>query len=163
MTYWKRTILRASVQALGLLILTALLACVSDLVRPYFGGQSLLIAETKTEQGMGEHIFSIQDVQKLLENKKGILVDARSPEEFAQGHIPTAINVPHDTIYGDFESAVAHLPKSDLIIVYCSDAACSKSQEVAEGLKFLQFPNVGVMPDGMMGWIDSGAEVEVTQ
>ena len=34
----------------------------------------------------------------LIENNKGVLIDVRSPEEFAQGHIEGALNIPVETI-----------------------------------------------------------------
>ena len=46
-----------------------------------------------------------------------VILDVRTPEEFAAGHIPGALNIPHDqlaTRLGELESA-----KSREIVVYC--------------------------------------------
>lgn len=45
----------------------------------------------------------------------GIIVDVRTREEFAAGHIPMAINVPLEQI----EEGAYSLPKSKYLIVYC--------------------------------------------
>jgi rhodanese-related sulfurtransferase len=44
-----------------------------------------------------------------------VLVDVRDPQEFAEGHIPGAINIP-STI---FAAGSAVLEKEKLIVVYC--------------------------------------------
>lgn len=45
-----------------------------------------------------------------------VVVDARSPEAFAEAHIPGAINLPHRTIN---KHSTAHLPKDKVIVTYC--------------------------------------------
>ena len=49
------------------------------------------------------------------------LVDVRTPEEYAQGHIYGSVNVPLDTLPG----GAAILGKSDKIYVYCRSGARS--------------------------------------
>ena len=39
------------------------------------------------------------EAQKMMESETGyLIVDVRTPQEYAEGHIPHAINVPLDTI-----------------------------------------------------------------
>lgn len=56
-----------------------------------------------------------------------ILVDVRTADEHAQGHIPgTKCNI--DALKGDFESiAVSTLPKEKTIAIYCRSGRRSKS------------------------------------
>lgn len=43
--------------------------------------------------------ISPQDLsQKLKDGTAPLIVDVRSPQEFATGHIPGALNIPHDQI-----------------------------------------------------------------
>ncbi len=44
-----------------------------------------------------------------------LLLDVRSPEEFAAGHIPGAVNIPHDQVAG----RLGELDKSRWVLVYC--------------------------------------------
>lgn len=50
------------------------------------------------------------------------LIDVRSKEEYASGHIPGAINIPNDTKIEDLEKL---LPKSGYVIFYCKTGATS--------------------------------------
>jgi rhodanese-related sulfurtransferase len=50
-----------------------------------------------------------------------VLIDARSPEAYAAGHLPGAINLPHAQID---EAATAALPDGALV-AYCWGPACN--------------------------------------
>ena len=58
-------------------------------------------------------------------------MDVRTPQEFATGYIPTAVNIPVADI-------ASHLPtkdKSALIVVYCrSGRRSAQSKTILEGL-----------------------------
>ena len=64
------------------------------------------------------------------------LLDVRTPEEFATGHIPTAENLPVDRIRSD----TAPWPKDSIIIVYCASGARASIAE--QRLTDLGFTNV---------------------
>ena len=72
--------------------------------------------------------------QMLAENEPAhFLVDVRTPEEYAAGHIPTAINLPVTEI-GDRPPTD---DKSALIVVYCASGRRSaKSKAILEGLGY---------------------------
>ena len=54
----------------------------------------------------------------LIEKNKGVLIDVRSPEEFAEGHIEGAINIPVETIKdGQNLQEVPDLNKP--LLLYC--------------------------------------------
>ena len=72
---------------------------------------------------------------QLIDNNEPahFLVDVRTPEEYAAGHIPTAINLPVTEI-GDRPPTD---DKSALIVVYCrSGARSAKSKSILEGLGY---------------------------
>jgi len=64
-----------------------------------------------------------QELKILMESKSGtfILVDMRDPQEFAEGHIPGAINIPSDK----FAAGSAVLDKEKLVVVYCKSGGRS--------------------------------------
>jgi phage shock protein E len=65
-----------------------------------------------------------------------ILVDVRTAEEFASGHIPTAVNIPYDTILENPPTR----DKAALIIVYCRSG--SRSTAAYSSLNGAGYTNV---------------------
>ena len=77
------------------------------------------------------------------------LIDARSPEAYAAGHLPGAISLPHATI--DAET-VARLPGGPLV-VYCWGPGCNGATKAAVKLSALGF-RVKEMIGGIEFWED---------
>jgi rhodanese-related sulfurtransferase len=100
------------------------------------------------------------DVYHDITNKiSGILVvDARTPETFARGDLPNAINLPHRTID---TTTTASLPRDKVIVTYCDGVFCNASTKAAAKLTALGF-KVKEMLDGMEGWRKEGYPVEET-
>ncbi|MFC1657517.1 rhodanese-like domain-containing protein [Candidatus Moduliflexota bacterium] len=63
------------------------------------------------------------DLKKLIDSGSGdfTVVDVRDPEEFAEGHIPGAVNIP----VAEFASRSESLDKKKKIIVYCNSGGRS--------------------------------------
>ena len=91
---------------------------------------------------------------------KALFIDARDPDEFAAGHIPGAMNISADALMTGLEPVVAGLDKTQAMILYCGNLACSKSKDLAQGMKDLGFANLAVMPEGLDGWRAVGGPVE---
>ena len=67
-----------------------------------------------------------------------IILDVRTAEEFADRHIPNAINIPNETI-GNAE--LEELPdKNQLILVYCRSG--NRSKQASEKLVALGYTNI---------------------
>ena len=87
----------------------------------------------------GYRQISMDEAVKMMRGEKDyIILDVRRPDEFAEGHIPGAINVPNEEI-GTAE--IAELPdKSQLILVYCRSGR--RSKEASEKLVKLGYTNI---------------------
>ncbi|MGH8145727.1 MAG: rhodanese-like domain-containing protein [Rhodanobacteraceae bacterium] len=95
--------------------------------------------------------------QALQQDDHGfVLIDARSPERFAEGHVPGAVNIPHGKI---IESRMARWPASTLFVVYCAGPHCNGAARAAVRLAQLRRP-VKLMAGGITGWLDEGFELE---
>lgn len=81
-----------------------------------------------------------------------VLIDARSPEAFAKGHVAGAINIPHGKIIG---SRMSSYPPSTLFVTYCAGPHCNGAARAALRLARLGFP-VKLMAGGVTGWLDEG-------
>jgi len=88
-----------------------------------------------------------------------VVLDARSPDAFARGHVPGAINVPHGRI--DARST-AGLPKDRLIVTYCDGIGCNASTKAALKLAELGFA-VKEMLGGLDWWRRDGYAVETEE
>lgn len=86
-----------------------------------------------------------------------VLVDARDSVQFAQEHIPGAVNIS----YVDIRPG-AKLPARDArIVVYCSDSECPISQYAYDALTRLGYGEVYDMREGLQGWKESGYPTEI--
>ena len=85
-----------------------------------------------------------------------VLLDVRSPELFAAGHVPGAINLPHGKIIA---SKMAAWPADTLFVTYCAGPHCNGAARGALRLARLGRP-VKLMVGGITGWVDEGFELE---
>ena len=92
--------------------------------------------------------ISMNEAVKMMKDEKNyIILDVRRPDEFAEGHIPGAINVPNEEIG---TADIAKLPeKSQLILVYCRSGR--RSKEASEKLVKLGYTNI-VEFGGILDW-----------
>ena len=77
-------------------------------------------------------------ITMMEEGSGDIILDVRTPEEFAEKHIPGAINVANETIGTD---EIPELPDKDqLILVYCRSG--NRSKQASEKLVALGYTNI---------------------
>jgi rhodanese-related sulfurtransferase len=81
-----------------------------------------------------------------------VLFDVRSPELYAKGHVPGAINMPQGKIV---EVKLRGYPMDTLFVVYCAGPHCNGAHRGAHRLARLQRP-VKLMIGGIAGWLDEG-------
>ncbi|MBY0572238.1 MAG: rhodanese-like domain-containing protein [Undibacterium sp.] len=86
------------------------------------------------------------------ENPGFVLLDVRSPEAYAQGHVPGAINLLRGKI---IPSKLAAYPSDTLFVTYCAGPHCNGATKAAIVLAKLGRP-VKIMIGGITGWIDEG-------
>jgi thioredoxin 1 len=85
-----------------------------------------------------------------------ILVDVRTPEEYAEGHINGALNINwNDPAFMD---EMAKLDKNKPVFVYCKSGG--RSGQAAEALKGMGFKEIYDLEGGIMGWKKAGMKIE---
>ena len=90
-----------------------------------------------TSENKHKTISSLEAIEMMESEKDYIIVDVRTPEEFADGHIDGAINIPLDTI----STSIPELPnKNQLIMIYCRSG--NRSNQAANKLDDLGYTNV---------------------
>ena len=110
----------------------------------------LLCACTDTEENKEAVYMNItaEEAKKIMDTESEyVILDVRTEEEFAQGHIPGAILIPDYEIREEAESS---LPDKDaLILVYCRSGRRSKN--AAETLAELGYTNIREF-GGILDW-----------
>ena len=83
--------------------------------------------------------ISMEEAVAMMATEENyIILDVRTIEEFAEKHIPKAINIPNETIGSE---ELAELPdKNQLILVYCRSG--NRSKQASEKLAALGYTNI---------------------
>jgi rhodanese-related sulfurtransferase len=92
----------------------------------------------------------------LEKGERIVVLDARSPQTFAQDHIPGAINLPHRAMT---EESTRQMDRSLLYVVYCDGIGCNASTKGALNLSRLGF-RVKELMGGIEWWKREGYQTE---
>jgi rhodanese-related sulfurtransferase/peroxiredoxin len=82
------------------------------------------------------------------------VLDVRTPQEFATGHLPGAINI--DSAATDLDTRLAKLPKDAPYIVYCRTG--NRSGDVTERMHARGFKHLYDLQGGIQAWTGSGLQ-----
>jgi rhodanese-related sulfurtransferase len=95
---------------------------------------------------------------RRLANPRLVLVESLPATYYASGHLPGALNLPHDAT----DTVVsATLPdRTAEIVTYCASSTCPNSHLLAARLLRLGYERVAVFADGKAAWSASGASLE---
>lgn len=101
-----------------------------------------------TSPSNGYRQVSASEAAELMRSERNyIILDVRRADEYADGHIVGAINIPNESIGS---SEIPELPdKQQLILVYCRSGR--RSKEASEKLVKLGYTNV-VEFGGILDW-----------
>jgi rhodanese-related sulfurtransferase len=92
----------------------------------------------------------IDTAEQLVKDEKVVVVDIRTPDEFAAGHIKGAKSV--DFFSEDFEASLAKLDRSKPVLVHCKSGG--RSTKALAIFKKLDFVKVYHMKDGFGAWLE---------
>jgi rhodanese-related sulfurtransferase len=95
--------------------------------------------------------------QKLVNPGNLVLIEALSPADYQQSHIPGALNIPPEQVY---TLAPALIRSKDLeLIVYSSGPCCSRAHQVANDLAGLGYYDVRYYAGGKSDWLEAGLPI----
>lgn len=81
--------------------------------------------------GKGEKVLDAETFKAELEKQSGVLIDVRTPKEYAEGHLEGSQNM--NFFDEDFKERVAALAKDKVYFVYCrSGGRSAKSAKIFE-------------------------------
>lgn len=101
------------------------------------------------EKGMSYTQISMKEAVDMMATEENyIILDVRTAEEFAEKHIPNAINIPNEIIGSE---EIEELPdRNQLILVYCRSG--NRSKQASEKLVALGYTNIYEF-GGIIDWI----------
>jgi rhodanese-related sulfurtransferase len=107
------------------------------------------------QSGSSTQYLTAPEFKKVVESKKHLLIDVRTPDEFADGHIAGAINI--DINDPDFAKTVKNkTSKQKLVAVYCRSGRRSKvAISLIEPLKL----QIVELNNGIISWEQAGYKV----
>lgn len=134
---------------------------------PFFREETAVVYENNDEQFVTENEDNNNEVRALttekvygIFNKGGAkFVDARDNWDFAEGHIPGAVNIPEYKFTPD-DPSLKSLNKDEKIIVYCEGNQCDVSKRLASELKKLGYKYIWVYIGGWEEWSEYKLPVE---
>jgi rhodanese-related sulfurtransferase len=103
---------------------------------------------------------SLEEAHELWQGGETLFLDARFADDYAELHIPKAINLPEDRMTDIKNAGILGLPRDRRIVVYCARRQCNLGLKEAKYLQSLGFTRVSVFLDGFQAWDDAGYEVD---
>ena len=98
------------------------------------------------------YVFA-NDMERLLRQDSSVtLIDARTPEEFAAGHVPDAINVPIAEL-DDYAKRHRNMP-AGIVTTMCGSTG--RGEKASTILLSHGIANVQVMKGGLKAWREAG-------
>ena len=107
-----------------------------------------------------EEIDSVTWAKEIYDKGHVLFVDARSQDNYEQGHIPGSASLPLGQFDEMIESFLSKHALDQPMVTYCSGRTCEDSHNLARLLLEAGFTDVRVFIDGFPGWEAEGYPVE---
>jgi rhodanese-related sulfurtransferase len=121
-------------------------ACGSD--------SATVTAPSVTDEG-GIEVVGPEIAFGLRGDSDHVVLDVRTAEEFADGHLEDAINI--DFYAADFAASIADLDRSDTYILYCRSG--NRSGSTRQLMEELGFEHVHDVAGGIVAWEQAGLPI----
>ncbi len=153
-----------------ILILAAAFGCWQQwrLVRLSWTGGLPAYLEAQREQRrktefQGVPTLSLAQAYECFQEGQARFIDARTPEEYAELHIPGAINLDRERLEKEGAAALAGIPLDRRIVVYCGQESCDAALQVAEQLQARGYTGMAAFLGGFRAWDEAGYPVDTSK
>ena len=103
--------------------------------------------------------IGLEQAQQVIAGGIPIL-DARSQEDFSEGHIPGAISLPYYDMGSYLDRVLPFLSTNQPILIYCSEASCADAEFLARSIFQLGYAKLLVFKGGFKAWVAAGLTIE---
>jgi rhodanese-related sulfurtransferase len=104
-------------------------------------------ADVQSNLGVFKDV-ELTEFENLISKTNAQLIDVRTPEEFAEGSIPGAVNI--DFRNDAFEANIGKLNKANPVLLFCRSGG--RSSSAMGQLQEMQFKEVYNLLDGYLGY-----------
>jgi rhodanese-related sulfurtransferase len=118
-----------------------------------------VVAGEDPENSDGICIVTLEEFLNCKELGR-IIIDARTSEEYIQGHIPGAVLLDYYEMGRYFKEVLPILSPEHEILLYCAGPECEDSELLARELYTLGFKKLMVFKGGFEEWENAGLPVE---
>lgn len=98
------------------------------------------------------------ELERMMKNNEVNVVDVRAAEDYAEGHIPGAVNLPKDR-WNDPKELESKLRKDKVNVLYCYSHVCHLAASAAVEFAGRGYP-VMELEGGWRWWKNDGFEIE---
>lgn len=117
---------------------------------------ALALAACSSSTAVIETVPAQEAYDQLTADSEAVLLDIRTPEEFAEARVPGAVNI--DFYAPDFADQLAELDLDGSYVVYCRSG--SRSAEAMPIFEDLGFTAVTEVDGGIVAWNQAGLPIE---
>ncbi len=108
--------------------------------------------------------ISIEEAVRLFKNNEAVFLDARSEEQYHEGHIPGAWSLPWENVEDQCFEVIDRLPWDKMIITYCDGVTCHLCDFLAIFLRDdMGYQRVRVLANGWSTWRRHNLPVESSE
>ncbi len=97
-------------------------------------------------------VISIAQFEKMSSKKKNMVIDVRTPEEVAEGHLPGALTF--NFLGGNFGEEIQKLNKKKTYLLYCRSG--NRTRKAADLMQKSGFKHVYMLEGGITAWKEAG-------
>ncbi len=96
---------------------------------------------------------SYEQMLKIINDDRFVLIDARSPDQYDEACIDGAINIfPEYEDEQQYVESIFQIPQNKTIIVYCDGGTCDLSHKLAKELLHFGFKPIFIYHGGWEDW-----------
>ena len=111
----------------------------------------------------GVKTLSLAQTYEIFQQGQALFIDARNAEEYAELHIPGAINLSPWDLKERGAGPLPEVPKERQVVVYCGQVSCDAALKVAEQLQALGYSRVAAFLGGFQAWDQAGYPAETSK
>jgi len=126
----------------------------------FFGAILFSVALWAADAAPGIQSSALLDRARKMDDSY-VIVDVRSPEEFAKGHVPGAVNIPMEKMQERLQELMNAKNKNQDIVLYCHSGR--RSAIAAETLRKNGFDKLLHMEGDMQKWSDDKLPIESSE